>query len=375
MPSRKADQIVQVLRSQILSGERAPGARLPTYDDFTEQFGVTRPTLARGLKALRSEGLVTVDGTRGVFVAKTFPHHTRYLWVSSEQPGSPGWTSLSATILDLIERGETGIPGDVIPLVGVDGRMNNPAYRRLCDAIERGAAAGLVLMGSATTSVLPILQAPGLPRVVVGAVAPHAAPLGLDLGALIERASARLMKAGRGRRVAVFSPHALHLERARESLLRRGLDERLLSTLHVAPVGCEQLVELLFERAERPDAVLVTDDSLVPPLLAGLARARVRVGRDVHVLAHCTWPRPLGVEEGVEHIGFDARELLAAARDCLDAQRGGARAPDRALAPRLANEVVATPTARRAPEARPAPADVETMRRSSDPSPKLSSAA
>ena len=375
MPSRKADQIVQVLRSQILSGERAPGARLPTYDDFTEQFGVTRPTLARGLKVLRNEGLVTVDGTRGVFVAKTFPHHTRYLWVSSEQPGTPGWTSLSATIVDLIERGETGIPGDVIPLVGVDGRMNNPAYRRLCDAIERGSAAGLLLMGSATTSVLPILQAPGLPRIVVGPRAPHSAPVELDFAALIERATARLMKNGRGRRIAVFSPHAPHLERARESLLRRGLDEKLLSTLHVAPVGCEKLVELLFERADRPDAVFVTDDGLVAPLLAGLARARVRVRRDVHVLAHCTWPRPLGVADGVEHIGFDARELLAAAKESLDTQREGARSAARAVAPRFAEELLFGPVAHRAAEARKAPADLEARRRVAQPSPGLSSAA
>jgi len=93
MPSRKADQIVQVLRSEILSGQRAPGARLPTYDAFVEQFGVTRPTVARGVKALRSEGLVTVDGTRGVFVARTLPHHSRYMWVTSERPGAPEWSA------------------------------------------------------------------------------------------------------------------------------------------------------------------------------------------------------------------------------------------------------------------------------------------
>src|SRR5258706_23576 len=32
MPSRKAEQIVRVLRSEILSGQHAPGAKLPTYD-------------------------------------------------------------------------------------------------------------------------------------------------------------------------------------------------------------------------------------------------------------------------------------------------------------------------------------------------------
>jgi Bacterial regulatory proteins, gntR family len=338
MPPRKAEQIVQFLRNEILSGQRAPGAKLPTYDAFIEQFGVTRPTVARGLKALRSEGLVTADGTRGVFVAKTFPHHSRYLWVTSEQPGSPGWTSFLATTLELIERGETGIPGEVIPLLGVDGRANNPAYQTLCDAVEHGSAAGLLLMNSATTHLLPVLQTPGLPRVAIGAPLPHAELLGLDVSALIERACARVLK--KGRRLAVFSPDACNLERARESLLRRGVDRKLLTVLHVAPVGCETLTELLFERPDRPDAVFVTDDSLVRPLLVGLGRAKVRPGRDVHVLAHCNWPRPIGATEGIEHIGFDVRELLSAAKEYFDARRDGEDSPGGVVPPRFANEIL-----------------------------------
>ena len=147
-----------------------------------------RPTVARVLKALRNEGLITVNGTRGVFVAKRFPHHSRYFWVSSEQPGSIEWTSFLATILELIENGETGIDGDVIPLVGVDGRSNNPEYQTLCEAVEHGSAAGLFVMNSATTYLLPCLQAPGLPRVAIWAPLPHAGLLSLDFNALIERA-------------------------------------------------------------------------------------------------------------------------------------------------------------------------------------------
>jgi hypothetical protein len=341
MPSRKADQIVQVLRSEILSGLRAPGARLPTYDAFTEQFGVTRPTIARGVRALRDEGLVTVDGTRGVFVAKTLPHHSRYLWVTSERPGTSEWSSLSAAILELAERGETGFPGEVIPLLGVDGRANNPAYQTLCDAVVRGSAAGIVLSGSETTRLLPVLQAPGLPRVALGEPVPHASLLALDVAALVDRAAARLARRTRGRRVAVLSPHAAHLELAAAALGARGCDARRVSLLHVGPVGCAALSELLFQRADRPDAVLVTDDALVGPLLAGLARAGIRARRDVHVLASCTWPRPVGGEAGVEHVGFDARELLAAARTCLEALRAGEPCAARVLPPRLASELPA----------------------------------
>jgi hypothetical protein len=100
---------------------------------------------------------------------------------------------------------------------------------------------------------------------------------------------------------------------------------------------------LLFERPDRPDVVLVTDDALVAPLLAGLARARVGVGprREVSVLAHCTWPRPVGGDaDGVERIGFDARELLAAAKACIDAQRAGEAGSGRLVPPRFASELL-----------------------------------
>lgn len=377
MPPRKAEQIVQVLRQEILSGLRAPGAKMPTYDAIIEQFGVTRPTVARGLKALRNEGLVTADGTRGVFVAKTFPHHNRTFWVTGEQPGAPEWNSLLATVHELIQRGETGIPGEVIPLVGVDGRANNPAYQTLCETVQRGSAAGLLLMTSATTHLLPVLEAPGIPRVAISTPVPHASVVGLDVAGLIDRACARLVK--KGRRIAVFSTHARHLEQAQASLLRRGLDSQQLLALHVAPVGCETIARLVFERDDRPDAVLVTDDSLVAPLLAGLTRARVRPRRDVYLLAHCNWPRPIGAAEGVEHIGFDARELLWAAKEAIDAQRAGQSPQSRVVPARFANELVYSKPLRSAasssaPSAYLRPTHLDT-KVSAKASPRLSSAA
>ncbi len=144
----------------------------------------------------------------------------------------------------------------------------------------------------------------------------------------------------RGKRIAVMSPHAPNLERTQECLLKRGLDKDRLWALHTAPVGCERITELLFGREDRPDAVFVTDDNLVTPLLAGLKRAKVRLRRDVFVLAHCNWPRPIGVSEGVEHIGFDVREVLVKGKECIDAQRAGDKSPNRVVPPRFLSEVI-----------------------------------
>ncbi len=338
MPSRKAEKIVEVLRREILSGLRAPGEKLPTYDALIEQFAVTRPTVARVLRELRKEGLIEVNGTRRISVASSFPHHTRYLWVTSEQPGSLEWTCFMATILDLIERKETGIDGEVIPLVGVDGRANNPEYQSLCDAVNHGSVAGLFLMNSATVYLLPILQAGGLPRVAIWAPLPHAGLTRLDVDALLDRAAARLRK--RGRRVAVISPHAHNLERAQRALAKEGFPKDRIWALQAAPVGCEQMTELLFDRTDRPDAVFITDDNLVQPFLTGLKRAKRKAGKDVYVLAHCNWPRPVGLADGVEHIGFDVREVLMLAKECIDAQRAGEGSPLRVVPPRFASELI-----------------------------------
>ena len=136
-----------------------------------------------------------------------------------------------------------------------------------------------------------------------------------------------------------MSPHAPQLAAAQECLEALGVRADRVLTMHAAPVGCERLTELMFDRRNRPDAIFVADDNLVPPLLAGLQRAGVEAGKDVYVLAHCNWPRPLGMWGGVEHLGFDVREVLCAGKDLIDAHRDGAPPPTRLIPPRFLEEL------------------------------------
>jgi tRNA A-37 threonylcarbamoyl transferase component Bud32 len=299
-------------------------------------FGDARSTAGRELDAFE-EGHVTVKGPRPVLGTQQLPPHERYVWVTSEQPGSHEWSLFLATTLEVIEQEETGISGQVSALVGVDGRTNNPEYRQLCEIEARRSASGLLLVNSAMLYLLPVLQTPGLPRVAIGASMPHASLVELDFAGLIERASARLLE--KGGHVAVMSPHAPKLAAARERLEALGLRADRLLTVHAAPIGCERLTELMFDRRDRPDAIFVADDNLVPPLLAGLERAKLRAGEDVYVLAHCNWPRPLGMGEGVEHLGFDVREVLCAGKELVDAHQDGAPPSTRIVRARFLGEL------------------------------------
>jgi serine/threonine protein kinase len=326
---QEREKIRHIIDEQMKRLQRETSTALPMLMPTMEQLDDARPTTVRALDALRKEGLVTVT--------QRFPRRDRYVWVTSEQPGSNEWSLFLATTLEVIERGETGIAGQVSALVGVDGRANNPEYQQLCEVEAHGSAAGLLLVNSAMLYLLPVLQTPGLPRVAIGASLPHASLVQLDFAGLIERASARLLE--KGQRIAVMSPHAPKLAAAQACLEALGLRPEQLLTVHAAPIGCEHLTELMFDRKNRPDAIFIIDDNLVPPVLAGLQRARVQAGQDVYVLAHCNWPRPLGLAEGVEHLGFDVREVLCAGKELIDEHREGAPSPTRLIPPRFLAEL------------------------------------
>jgi GntR family transcriptional regulator len=58
-------------RTQIKSGELAPGDSLPSVSEIRDQFGVAAKTVSRALGVLKSEGLVTSRGSLGTVVAKS----------------------------------------------------------------------------------------------------------------------------------------------------------------------------------------------------------------------------------------------------------------------------------------------------------------
>jgi GntR family transcriptional repressor for pyruvate dehydrogenase complex len=64
-----ADQIIEQLRTQILTGALPVGAKLPTERELGLDFGVSSPTVREALRALSSMGLIEARQGSGAYVA------------------------------------------------------------------------------------------------------------------------------------------------------------------------------------------------------------------------------------------------------------------------------------------------------------------
>lgn len=69
--SRASGDIVRQVQANIASGKLAPGDRLPSEKELSEQFGLSRTTVRDALRVLESQGLVAikVGAGGGTFVA------------------------------------------------------------------------------------------------------------------------------------------------------------------------------------------------------------------------------------------------------------------------------------------------------------------
>lgn len=61
-------QVAADLREKISAGHYPAGERLPSERELVESYGVSRPTIREAVNVLRTEGIVTAEHGRGVFV-------------------------------------------------------------------------------------------------------------------------------------------------------------------------------------------------------------------------------------------------------------------------------------------------------------------
>lgn len=99
-------RIAAELRSDILTGQRAPGTRLPSENDLATHYGSSRTTVRRAVAQLKAEGLVVTGQGRASLVRPT--PHVRLLLAgaSYRKHRGAGLTGFNAQVLEQGQRPE-----------------------------------------------------------------------------------------------------------------------------------------------------------------------------------------------------------------------------------------------------------------------------
>lgn len=345
-PLDRHSEIVDDLTRDILRGHYRPSDRLPRWRELTARYDTTLATVRKALDRLDEYGFIERGGWHGVRVAAHPPHRCHFGLVIPEHGDAGGqfpshfWTTLAHVAGQLrvtrprwlsVYRGVRGERDEDLRQLATD--LN---ARRLAGLIltERNTAENSRLAALLRTAQVPVaallaeVHLPGVTRVV------------LPPTDFLDRAGAYLRAHGR-RRVAVVS--VAHLgpmmwELARVPLAAHGLMTRPWWRAEAA-LQCtgalRPAMQMLWRlpASDRPDAVVITDDNLVPEATAGLAAAGARVPRDLVIVAHANFPLPTVSALPSVRLGFDVRRVVATCLDVLEQRGRGVDIPEPVVVP------------------------------------------
>jgi DNA-binding transcriptional regulator YhcF (GntR family) len=331
--------VMEAVRREIVSGRYPPGAALPTRIEMESRFGVSRNTVQRAMSLLHRDGFIRMAGRRMTYVASRPPHLCRYALVLREFPSDRHfyWTRYQQSLVEQAAIAGADGTRTVEVFYGIsDEQHETPAFEALREAIAAQRLAGVVFIEDAGTKLHPrAAREAGVPCVVLTHTPLEPDPTaGMDRipvdgdGFVLRAVEAMAEKSRRG--VAVLA-HALQGDvalRITRELDRRGIVTHRRWNQRVDlnhPESAANIMELLFHAGqdERPDGLIVTDDNLVEPALAGLRAAGVQPGAGAVIVAHCNFPRRIGGDPEVRWLGYDVRRMLRTALEDIDARRRG----------------------------------------------------
>lgn len=346
-PPVKKALVQDVLRERIVSGQLAPEDRLPTRRALAKEFSATLRTVQHAFDALTEDGFVLSKGKLGTFVTPSPPHLNHVALVFEAEQGGHNWNlyndHLAAVARAVVQ--EEGLRLSVY--TGVHKHHPGPDYERLLDDLRNDRLAGIIFSDFPfPLSGTEILSKPSVPRVAV--MEPQekytmVSPVTFDGLAYTKKVVAHLTAVG-VRQLAILQNVGQHPRAHQEALSASGIDCPYHFRMGVSLTQAhwaKHWARLLFAgpAASRPDALLVLDDNLFAPALAGTIEAGLSVPEDVAILTHANFPWVESCPEGVTRLGYDMRALLHIFLKELKHQRDGHSPRSHRLAPVLEAEL------------------------------------
>lgn len=305
-PRVNASQVLNDIRSRIMSGAWPRGNLVPTRVELARSLGVGIQTVQKVMSHLQSDGFLEVHGRLGTSVPKRLPCDYRI-----------------ALVFPALMRRSQFLAALQMAATQVQAADQLEIRTYLCDSQEDVVRSGLVAdaRDQCLGGIISVFRehqfiealVPDVPCVDLGV----SGDVHLD-DAAMTMGIKHLVRQGR-RRIVLFTylhdsngaeQHLAHMRRlgaSRSSTLIHCDFEKGWAIRYLCRV-------LMRGGSERPNGLFITDDNFVEPVTLGLADAGPKALRGVTVMAHANFPLPPRAHVPVSWIGYDCRTMV---RECL----------------------------------------------------------
>ncbi|MBV9549641.1 MAG: FadR family transcriptional regulator [Alphaproteobacteria bacterium] len=214
--------IAAALGSEILSGARSPGSRLPSVEEMNARFGVSRVVVREVIKTLTAKGLVASKTKVGTVVREP----AAWNWLDAEVLGWRLKAGLDRAFLEQIVAVRSAIEPAAAALAARHRTAKDLSQLRACIAAMRAAEGDTARYAEADVAFhLALGRASGNP--LVGSFGPV---IKVALGGLIALSAAGVKQAEKGhggsttRHAAIVEAIADRNERAARAAMQRVID-------------------------------------------------------------------------------------------------------------------------------------------------------
>lgn len=347
------EEITRDLRRRILTGEWGPGTGLPTQRQLMESYSVGDTTIRQAVTTLVQDGFLIATRRRGTFVTERPPHLTHIGVVFPFTHASrPSWSPFYRALAEGAENLHTLSPYHASVYAINAGWPEDVAYQRLERDVQVSRLAGLIYTVPPFQVIgRPPLEAPGIPRVSIMQFLTFPqvpAIVWFDLHSFTEKAVEFCLARGR-RQIAMLTTTAPQPPDSYGVHLRAALAKRRILSpefwVQLANDDVRNLTHLLVHtgQAQRPDALIITEDTIVEDVIAGVLAAGLRVPDDIDIITHANFPHPIPTSVPVTRLGYSVPELFSACVRLIDAQRRGETFPAITRIPAYFEHEVAQP--------------------------------
>jgi DNA-binding transcriptional regulator YhcF (GntR family) len=316
----KQEDFRELIARKIISGEFSPGSRLKSYDSIIKELKLSKTTLQMSIEKMKSDGFLRSKNRIGLYVDNHPPCLFNVgLLIPKELGNNLFIQVMKNTIEKTLNHAGYKVFCHTIHQISSEFRIDS------CDmykAALKRLIKGCILIGN-IGSLSPkdyFFNIPNFPVIHLGSSSEYCYSLNYDTQALASRCAERLSLKNRNAKTAfLFLGNPVLLKNQYLAAAKdKGLvyDEKWIHYIGVdALLETENIIRLLLSvpASDRPDAIVITDDNLIPFFMEAIRKIGSGALKGIHVLAHCNYPA-LGQDHEIPicRIGFnsyDASEL------------------------------------------------------------------